>query len=61
MQQKDSILFQTKREEIYTGFKEEVFYSKGGKALAKVAQGDSGSPILKDIQSQAGSDSEQYD
>ena len=37
--------FQTKRGEIYTGYKEEVFHNEGGEALAQVDQRDGGCPL----------------
>ena len=40
------------------GYKEEVFYSKGGEAQLQVAQRGGGCPILGDIQGQAGRGSE---
>ena len=43
---------------IQTGYKEEDFYSKGGEALAQVAQRGAGCPVLEDIQGQAGWGSE---
>ena len=39
--------------------KEKLFYSKGGEALAQVAQRGGGCPIPGDTQGQAGWDSEQ--
>ena len=53
--------FQTKGGEIQSGYKEEVFYSEGGEALAQVAQRAGGCPIPRDIQSQAEQGSEQPD
>jgi len=47
-------LFQTKREEIQIGYKEEVFYSKGRVVLAQVAQRGGGCPVPGDIQGQQG-------
>ena len=44
--------------EIQTGYKKEVFYSKGGKAVAQVAQKGGGCPIPGDTQGQAGWGSE---
>jgi len=38
--------FQGKRGEVWTGYKEEVFYSKGGEALAQAAQRGGGAPSL---------------
>ena len=43
--------FQTKRSEIWIGY-EDVFYNKGGEALAQIAQRDGGCPIPRDIQGQ---------
>lgn len=43
-------LIQTKRGEIWTGYKEDVFYSKGCEALTQVAQRGGGLPIPADIQ-----------
>ena len=40
------------------GYKEEVFYGKGGEALAQVARRGSGCPFLGDFQDQAGWGSE---
>ena len=37
-----------------TGQGEKVFYTKGGKALAQVAQRGGGCPVLGDTQGQAG-------
>ena len=47
-------LIQTRRGEIWTGYKEDVFYSKGCEALTQVAQRGGGCPIPGDIQGQAG-------
>jgi len=44
--------FWTKKGKIYTGYKDEAFYNKGGEALAQVAQRGSGSHIPGDIQDQ---------
>ena len=41
--------------------KEKLFYSKGGEALAQVAQRGGGCPIPADAQSQAGGGCEQPD
>ena len=50
--------FQTKRKD-YTGYKEKkIFYSKGSRALERVAQRGGGCLILGDIQGAAGSGSE---
>ena len=35
-------------------YKEEIFYNKGGEALAQIEQRGSGCPVLGDIQGQAG-------
>jgi len=37
------------RVEIWTGYKEEVYYSQGGEALAQVAQRSGGCPIPRGI------------
>ena len=50
--------FQTKRGQIYTGYKKEVFYNKGGEIQGQVAQSGCGCPILGDIQGRAGPGSE---
>ena len=47
-------MFQIKRGEIQIGQKEKSFYSKGGEALAQVAQRGGGCPIPGDIQGWAG-------
>jgi len=39
--------------------RKKFFYDKGGEALEQLAQGGDGSPILGDIQGQAGQGSEQ--
>ena len=44
-----------------TGYKEDVFYSKGGEILEQVAQWGGGSPIPADTQSHAGPGSKQSD
>ena len=44
--------------EIQVGCKEDVFYNKGGEALAQVAQRAGGCPIPGDTQGQAGQGSE---
>lgn len=43
-------LIQTKRGEIWTGYKEDVFYSKGCEALTQVAQRGGGLPTPAGIQ-----------
>ena len=48
-----------KRGEIQVGCKENVFYNKGGEALAQVAQRGGGCPIPGDTQGQTGQGSEQ--
>ena len=55
--------FKLKEGEILTRYKEGIFYNKGGMALKQVTQRApwSGSPILGDIQGQAGSGSEHSD
>ena len=53
------MLEQTKRGEIYTGYKEEIFYDNGGEALEQIAQRSGGCPVPGDIQGQAGQGSEQ--
>ena len=47
-----------KREKIQTGYKEEVFYSKGGEALAQVAQRGARCPIpgYTEVQAERGSE-----
>jgi len=46
------------KEDIQTGYKEEVFYSKGGEALAQVIQIDGEYPVSGDTQGQSGWGSE---
>mgnify|MGYP001852496340 CR=1 FL=1 len=43
------------------GYKEKVFYDKGGEALKRVAQRGAECLVLRDIQGQAAPDSEQRD
>ena len=45
--------FQTKREEIQTGYKEEAFYDKGVEGLARIVYRGSACPIPGDAQNQA--------
>ena len=52
-------MLQTKRREIYIGYKEEAFYNKGGKALQQVAQSDGRFPVPGESQGQARWGSEQ--
>ena len=42
------------RVEIWTGYKEEVYYSQGGEALAQTAQRSCGCPIPEGTQDQVG-------
>ena len=53
--------FQTRGGEIWNGYKENVFYSKGSEVLEQVAQRSDGSLIPADSQGQAGWGSEQPD
>ena len=54
-------IFQTRREEIQIGYKEERFYNKDGEALEQVAHRAGGNSIAGDIQGQVGQGSEQLD
>jgi len=47
--------------EIKTGYKEEIFYTEGGEALAWVAQRGGRCPITENMQGQVGRGSEQPD
>ena len=53
--------FQTKRWEIYVGYRKKPFYDKGSEALEQVAWSGGGCPVLRDIQSQAVQGSEPLD
>ena len=49
------------RGEISTGYKEKVFYDKGGEALKQVAQRGGGCPVPADTQGHAAGGSEHTD
>ena len=54
-------LYERRDQIIQQGYKENVFYSKGGETLGQVAQKGGGCPVPGDIQGQTGASSEHPD